>query len=904
MSILLKRYAWPVLGGVILLLLLGARVDLVVSAEPSRPTPTPLPSNVGGDQIAPEGVSDKFPDLVIDSITTAPDQPIVEAQTTILVTIRNRGDVAVQAGNNFYVDLYVDPEEQPVSGCPTNEGTIGDRWWGVQGGWMDAGASHILTTNWIFTDTRTYHIYAQVDTGCAVVETDEYNNVEGPSEAWVSTDRCFRQDSHPDFQYGFSNLDISHPDGLLYLGGAYAVPAPIDSVGGDPALSHRPDVMVNDLTYVPPLEVTAITDAARQEAPVMVNGTDALYIAWEDDRNGGIYNKDVFFAYSSDGGESWSPDIRVNQDPVTEESNQASPALAFHGSTLYALWQDNRQGNYDIYMARSTDDGEHWDEPEGNPINDDQGDADQVHPSLAVGDDGTLYAVWQDERNGNNDIYLSRSQDGGETWSQNTFVTDDPESTEQRQTSPSIAVHEGIVYLVWEDERNGLIGDPADVYFVSGRPCEDKDCQDMSFGLDTRVNNDGSGAEQRQPVLAAHNVVRSFDRTITYTVQIAEGVTEEREGTCTDNFEGVSIHFAWQDFRNGVGDPDIYYAWKFADFVFQDFEADSEIPTSELCRPTGEEKASELAALNADSAIRGNTKMNALLGSNAACLPPDQWQSSSDICSHPQDEPWGAQAGASWQGHPAMVAKADGVFVAWSDGRNFDDSWNYDIYVASTYRIDPKARDYLISGNMLVNDNVKLYGYLQARRYGEYGPASVRQDRPALALCEGCFLPFVAWDDNRRADPLAGCPGNHDIFFAGPGDTATTGTYLSPVFNTDFGRSVWYMLDWWGVTPYGTDLTLQTRMGSTPWPDEHWTDWTGPVERDGEYVHDAPGQHIVDSDGNPFPQSRYIQYRVNLTSCPTCGPEASPCLSRITLYYRHLYNKVYLPVINKATPSH
>jgi hypothetical protein len=888
MSMLIRRYHWLLLGGVLLLLVLGTRADLIASAQPSRPTPTPLPSPPDGGEIAPQGVGGKFPDLVVESITTMPERPIVEQQTIIQLTIKNQGEEDVPFGNNFYVDLYVDPEVPPEPGCPASEGTIGDWYEGVQGGEMKAGISYVLTTEWVFTDTRTYRLYAQVDTGCSVVETDEYNNVEGPADLRVSTGRCYRQDSHPDFQYGFSNLDVSHPDGLLYLSGAYAVPAPIDSLTGTPALDHDPDVMVNDGT-----------DTARHVAPVMVKGEgNTLYMAWEDGRNGEVDDKDIYFAHSLDGGQSWTQDIRVNQDPITTIANQASPALAFHGTTLYAMWQDDRGGNYDIYLARSINDGQTWREV-GNPVNDDEGAADQLNPSLTVGDDGTLYAVWQDERNGNDDIYFSQSRNGGVTWSRNVFVTDDPESTEQRQTSPSIAVHEGMVYLAWEDERNRLVGDPADIYFVWGRPCVDPKCDDPSFDLDIRVNNEDSGAEQRQPVLATHDVVRTAHRTITYTEQITGGVTEQKEGTCTDYFLGTAIHFAWQDFRNGEDDPDIYYAWKFDDFVFTHWQADPEIPIAELCEPTAEEIANELTSLNADTGIHGNTKINAPLGDYSACLPPDHWWPYDDLCAHPQDEPWGGYEGATWEGHPAIEAKADGVFVAWSDGRNFDDYWNYDIYVASTYRIDPESSEYLISENIVVNDNVKLHQYLNAERYSEYGPASVRQDRPTLALCDDCFLPYVAWDDNRRADPLAGCPGSHDIYFARPGITNTTGIYLSPVIDADFEGTIWYTLDWWGVTPHGTNLTLQTRMGSTPWPDENWSQWTGPVLQDEEWVYDAPGQHIVDEYGDPFPHSQYLQYRVNLSSCPTCSPGASPCLSRVTVSYRHLYT-VILPMTFKA----
>jgi len=838
--------------------------------------------------VAPEGVGGKFPDLIVESIAVVPTisttMVTVNGEVEIQVTITNQSTKPVTAGNNFYVDLYVDPEAPPEEGCPSTPGTPGDVWWGVQGEWMTAGASYVLTTTWVFTDTRTYHLYAQVDTDCSVIETDEYNNIEGPTEVWVRTGQCFRQDSHPDFQYGFTNLDISHPDGVLYLSGAYSVPAPIDSVAGTPALDHRPDVMVNDITYTLPFTTTFIADTARQEAPVMVNGGgDVLYIAWEDGRNGEVYNKDIYFAYSLDGGKSWSQDIRVNQDPITATANQGSPALVFDraSSTLYAIWQDNRAGNYDIYLARSTDGGNTWEETGGNPINDDLGCADQTNPSLAIGDDGTLYAVWQDERNGNSDIYFAQSRDGGESWSRNVFVSDDPESAEQLQTSPSLAVHRGKVYVVWEDERN----DVSDIYFVWGDACSDPQCDSPSFDIDIRVNNDDLGAEQRQPVLAAHDVTVQISRTETIPDPVIPTQTVEVE--CYDVYEGKALHFGWQDFRAGPENPDIYYAWTFADFEYQGTTC-VHPPEEILDNPFG-----------VDYQIMGNKKVNDGAPPTGYCLPPDHQRPCIGYCDHPQDERWGDYEGAFWQGHPAMVAKDDGVFIAWSDGRVFDDYWNYDIWVASTYRTDTGSAEYLIDGNVVVNDNAKLYQYLNAEKYTEYGPASVRQDRPTLALCAGCSLPYVAWDDNRRADPLAGCTGNHDIYFARPGITTTTGIYLSPVFDAGSEGATWYMLDWWGVTPYGANLTLQTRMGNTPWPDENWSQWTGLVEQNGEWVYDAPGQHIVDEYGNPFPQSRYIQYRVNLINCPACAPGASPCLSRVTLHYRHVHT-IFLPLTLKS----
>ena len=84
---------------------------------------------------------------------------------------------------------------------------------------------------------------------------------------------------------------------------------------------------------------------------------------------------------------------------------------------------------------------------------DDAPSGDQYWPSLAVGADGTLYAAWADTRNGNYDIYFARSTDGGATWSANIRVEDSPSGD---QSSPSLAVGaDGTLYAAWGDSRNG-----------------------------------------------------------------------------------------------------------------------------------------------------------------------------------------------------------------------------------------------------------------------------------------------------------------------------------------------------------------------------------------------------------------------------------------------------------------
>jgi hypothetical protein len=77
----------------------------------------------------------------------------------------------------------------------------------------------------------------------------------------------------------------------------------------------------------------------------------------------------------------------------------------------------------------------------------------------AVGPDGTLYLVWSDNRNGNNvhsdtDVFLAKSTDSGESWSDAIRVNQDPVGNGKDQWFPWPAVApDGTLYVVFHDRR-------------------------------------------------------------------------------------------------------------------------------------------------------------------------------------------------------------------------------------------------------------------------------------------------------------------------------------------------------------------------------------------------------------------------------------------------------------------
>jgi hypothetical protein len=144
----------------------------------ARPTPTPLVAGPGRAPPAPESADSleapPRPDLIVDRIEVIPSSPRVGEQVTIRVTIKNQGEVDVAGDNNFLSDLWVDPPD------PFQPGQTGTYYWGCQATWVPAGGSHVLETKHAFDRSRTFNLYAQVDTQNNVDERRESNNALGP----------------------------------------------------------------------------------------------------------------------------------------------------------------------------------------------------------------------------------------------------------------------------------------------------------------------------------------------------------------------------------------------------------------------------------------------------------------------------------------------------------------------------------------------------------------------------------------------------------------------------------------------------------------------------------------------------------------------------------------------------
>jgi hypothetical protein len=125
-----------------------------------------------------------------------------------------------------------------------------------------------------------------------------------------------------------------------------------------------------------------------------------VHVAWQDERDG---NLEIYYKRSTDGGVSWGTDTRLTNN----SARSWDPSLAVSGPVVHLIWADERNGNLEIYYKRSTDGGVSW----GTDTRLTNNFADSWHPSVAVSG-SVVHVIWEDSRDGNWEIYYKRDPTG------------------------------------------------------------------------------------------------------------------------------------------------------------------------------------------------------------------------------------------------------------------------------------------------------------------------------------------------------------------------------------------------------------------------------------------------------------------------------------------------------------
>jgi predicted amidohydrolase len=210
------------------------------------------------------------------------------------------------------------------------------------------------------------------------------------------------------------------------------------------------------------MPVRAARSLDNKWAPTVAVRGRRIYVAWTDFRN---YNWDIFVAHSHNGA-GFSANARVDDFRDLERLHDHPSVAVGAKGVVHTVWADRRDtaGDTNIMYARSTDGGRMFSanrQVDSSAVGfdaDHDTASNQWNPRVAVSG-ADVFAVWQDNRLGNNDIFFVRSRDGGLTFETDERV-DDSGDGPSNQYRPDLAVDDAnpegrSVYAVWEDDRRG-----------------------------------------------------------------------------------------------------------------------------------------------------------------------------------------------------------------------------------------------------------------------------------------------------------------------------------------------------------------------------------------------------------------------------------------------------------------
>lgn len=196
-----------------------------------------------------------------------------------------------------------------------------------------------------------------------------------------------------------------------------------------------------------------------------------VYVAWT---RFDVYGSDdpdhrthIWFSRSRDGARTFAPAVRVSDSPGDARDSDGTvegvvPSVGIRGE-VYVVWA----GPLGLVFDRSLDGGYTF--GADKVISEMPGGWDLPVPGITrhngmpvTGVDhsrgqhrGTIYVNWIDERNGDADVFVASSRDGGQTWSAPVRVNDDPRGNRRPQLFTWMAVDpaDGSVNVVFLDRR-------------------------------------------------------------------------------------------------------------------------------------------------------------------------------------------------------------------------------------------------------------------------------------------------------------------------------------------------------------------------------------------------------------------------------------------------------------------
>lgn len=277
--------------------------------------------------------------------------------------------------------------------------------------------------------------------------------------------------------------------------------------------------------------------------------------------------------------------IMVNEYRPNATWRRASPSIAVDSEdSIHVVWPNHGEEYFEIYYSKklrneSLFKGE-------KKISDIM--VRRYYPDIAVDTSGRIFVVWMDERAGDHDVYLVKSEDGGNTFSSPKRVNDDETSdvgNVRIAVDPLDTVH--VAWIAWKGDFYIYYSKSLDhgLTFTSPVVVNDNESDIHGNSLDFAVDNSGNahfafpdGRDKDCPIKTHFYPCKNVYYTRTYnggSSFIPSFRVNDVIGSLYGGYEiaadgNDNPHIAWRDIREGDTDgddwmdtADVYYARSF-----------------------------------------------------------------------------------------------------------------------------------------------------------------------------------------------------------------------------------------------------------------------------------------------------------------------------------------------------
>ena len=306
---------------------------------------------------------------------------------------------------------------------------------------------------------------------------------------------------------------------------------------------------------------------AIQSAPDVASADNGQFIVvWEDARTGdGLLGVNMFARRFYSDGSPVRDELILNDDISPASKSNPSAALAVTGRGIIA-WEDERDGNCDIYVQRlSSSDGYDG----GNTlVNTDPALSESQTPAVGITDLNNCLVVWRAKVGDRDLIFAQHILPNGSFNRSNTLVGSDSSSNSHGAFDIAIDPQTGDFILAWENiGENDSTSIMAKKYSIEGAPLgdeivltssDDLDYSDISAELDDAGYVAVAWTDSRSGYSEVYMAVANPDGSSSGVLSIPESPSGFRSSHPDIVMTGTDLVAVWMDNRNSESGFDIF----------------------------------------------------------------------------------------------------------------------------------------------------------------------------------------------------------------------------------------------------------------------------------------------------------------------------------------------------------